>query len=265
MLTGLSTLTTPPTLAHAADPRSVMLSVAAWPRLIVVQLFCSPERVPMYALPNDGPSFGLLPRPTTTVSGSPSRDTTRVTTSLGSFDWICRTNCSAEVIAVPSTDTMTSPGWTPAASAGPPATTSEKAMLPLGSSLPFDRVDAEQQADRDEHVHQRSGGDDQHPARIGLIPVRPGLVSRIDLVEVVHADDPHERADRIRTDAVLGLATPEAPQLRAHEEEELCRLHPGPSGGHEVTELVQEDATEEQRRQIRRPRGSTTRAQPAGR
>ena len=74
-----------------------------------------------------------------------------------------------------------------------------------------------------------------------LLPVGAGLVGWVDLVEVVHADDAHERTERQGPHAVLGLAATEAPQPRTEAEEELGGLHPGPLGGREVAHLVEED------------------------
>ncbi|MEZ5247698.1 MAG: hypothetical protein R2713_00315 [Ilumatobacteraceae bacterium] len=103
-------------------------------------------------------------------------------------------------------------------------------------------------------MHQRAGGDHEHAARIALVPVGLRLVGGIDLVEVVHADDPHERTERQQTDAVLRLAPTEAPQLRAHEQEELGGLHARPSGRDEVTDLVQEDTHQQAEHEQQRPR-----------
>ncbi len=113
--------------------------------------------------------------------------------------------------------------------------------LVLCGDLSLRRVHAEQQHDRDEDVHDRAGADDQQTAREGGLAVRPCLVGRLDVVHPVHADDAHERAERNRPDAVLGLAATEAPQARTEEQEELGGLHAGPLGGGEVAEFVQED------------------------
>ena len=72
------------------------------------------------------------------------------------------------------------------------------------------------------------------PARERLLAVRAGLVLRRHLVEVVHADDAHERAERQGPHAVLGLAAAEAPQAGTEAEEELGGLHPGHPGRDEV-------------------------------
>jgi hypothetical protein len=67
------------------------------------------------------------------------------------------------------------------------------------------------------------------------------LVGLRHLVHVVHADDAHEGAEWKRPHPVLGVTAPEAPQARSEADEELGRLHPGPPGGHEVPQLVEED------------------------
>ncbi len=105
--------------------------------------------------------------------------------------------------------------------------------------------DAEQQHDGEQQVHQRSGGDHEHPPGIRLLPVGPRLVGRRHLVEVVHADDPHERSERQQAHAVLGLAAVEAPQPRPEADEELRRLHARHPGGDEVAELVEEHRHED--------------------
>ena len=60
----------------------------------------------------------------------------------------------------------------------------------------FQSTRQEQQRDGDEHVHDRAGADDEHAARVALVAVGPRFVGGVDLVEVVHADDPHERTER---------------------------------------------------------------------
>ena len=61
---------------------------------------------------------------------------------------------------------------------------------------PGERVDAEQERDGDQEVHHRAGADDQHPPAVGLLAVGAGLVGGFHLVDVAHADDPDERAER---------------------------------------------------------------------
>ena len=64
------------------------------------------------------------------------------------------------------------------------------------------------------------------------------------LVEVVHADDLHERAEREQADAVFGLAAVEAPEPGTEPDEELRGLHAGEPRRHEVAGLVQEHRDE---------------------
>ena len=94
------------------------------------------------------------------------------------------------------------------------------------------RVHGEQQHDRDQHVHQRAGGDHEQPARERLLPVRAGLVGRRHLVDVVHADDAHEGAERQqparRTRSRRGGSSTGAARSRGRTASPSCRSA-GPS------------------------------------
>ncbi len=91
--------------------------------------------------------------------------------------------------------------------------------------------------------------------RATLSTIGTGLVGRIDLLAVVHADDPDVAAERQRLHAVLRLAATERPDSRPEAEEELADLHARAPGGDVVTGLVEHDHRDDPHDQHdRRPR-----------
>src|SRR3712207_8394140 len=64
----------------------------------------------------------------------------------------------------------------------------------------------------------------RRPPRSTLFPYTTLFRSRVDLLEVRHADDLHVGAGRDRLDAVLRLAPPERPQPGPEADEELRHL-----------------------------------------
>ncbi|CAB4814742.1 unannotated protein [freshwater metagenome] len=102
-------------------------------------------------------------------------------------------------------------------------------------------VDGHDDRERDDQVHDRTGGDHPHPPGVGALTVRLPLVLGGHLVDVGHADDLHEAAERDCPHAVLDAIAVNAPHPRAEPEEELSGLHPAAAGSPEVAQLVQHD------------------------
>ena len=219
MLTGLSTLTTPPTLCHArrAEVGDAVPRGRSRPRPGSTRPRSPRADAEVRRCRTSGPVRVGAERRPSTVCSAPSRSTTTVDhvarrvargsaspSSLGASDGVAPSIDDDDVAGL-------QPGRRPRDRRSRSRPTPTR---PLATRSPFDRVDAEQQRDRDEHVHDRPGGDHQQPARVALAAVRARpRRSACDLVEVVHPDDPHERAERQRAHAVLGLAAAEAPQL----------------------------------------------------
>jgi hypothetical protein len=79
-------------------------------------------------------------------------------------------------------------------------------------------------------------------------------VGRVDVLEVVHPDDPHVRAGRDQLEAVLGLAPLEGPQPGPEPDEELGDQHAAALGHPVVAELVEDDRHEERAHDVERGR-----------
>ena len=148
--------------------------------------------------------------------------------------------------------TILSPVSRPAACAALSAST--RSTVVLGPSL-----DATLAGDHHEEQHE---GDDQVDGDPGedhgealpgrALAERAGLVGRVDLFHVGHADDAHVAAGGDRLHAVLGLAPGERPEARPEPEEELGDLHARALGRPVVAELVEhhheDDADDEEQR-----------------
>src|SRR6201999_1930453 len=97
-----------------------------------------------------------------------------------------------------------------------------------------DGKDPEDQDDRDDEMHDRTGN--QHDGSLAgrLLVEGSVLVLRRELLERRHALDLHEAAGWDRLDAVLRLAATERPDRRPEADEEPRRLHAVVLRGREV-------------------------------
>ena len=96
------------------------------------------------------------------------------------------------------------------------------------------------QHNRNDHVHDRTGSDDPHAARVGGRPIREALVLGRDFVQIVHADDANKCTKRNRTKPVFDVVSMKAPDSRTEANEELSHLHATATSGPIVTRLVQQ-------------------------
>ena len=97
----------------------------------------------------------------------------------------------------------------------------------------------------DQEVHGRAGQRHRQPAPQRRLAVGAGLVGRVDLLQIVHAEDPAVAAERQGLDPVFRLAPPDRPQAGAEADEELGDLDARRLGRGVVAELVGDDAADQ--------------------
>src|SRR5215218_97929 len=93
----------------------------------------------------------------------------------------------------------------------------------------------------EDQVHGHAGEDDCEPVAEGAVPERSGLLVRVDVFEVAHADDADVAAGGDGLHAILRLAPSERPHPRPEAEEVLRHLHARALGREVVTGLVEHD------------------------
>ncbi len=103
----------------------------------------------------------------------------------------------------------------------------------------------EQQHEGQREVHERPGGQHDHPLPAGLPAEGARLVLGVHVLQGGHADDLDETARGDDLDAVLGLAPDPGPQCLAETHEELGDFHPELLRRGEVPRLVQHDREEQ--------------------
>lgn len=112
-----------------------------------------------------------------------------------------------------------------------------------------DQADAHHQHERQQHVHQRPGGED--PGLLPAVFTLPGALHREALAGVLkprrvrrvalHPGNAHEAADGERADVVARSAPLEAGQRRAHADGEVGHGDTHRFGCQHVAQLVDED------------------------